>query len=240
MPSMQLGQEKVVAMLPEEYFFSKSNILPMPEGYVPICPSPPLSPDLMSTSMTTGFFNLDVNNLESFDDALQSMESQNTTTGMVCSPPRICYQFNNFVRFSSPMATASTKSTTTHSSAVADFTMPAITPFTTPSITPCTTLVITHCTMPTTTYSPAFVPCTTPAVTPCTTPAITHSPAVTSSTTPATAPLPAAPTTPRNTIDEPPAKHQKKARCTHAGETDLPQPVAVFSGRGKQQCFQST
>ncbi|KAG1722326.1 uncharacterized protein EDB91DRAFT_1088181 [Suillus paluster] len=244
MPTTELGQEKVVTALPEDFFQNMPSapqdneidqelnmpILSMPEGYVPFCPPPPLSLDATSTS---GSFDLDLD-LESFDDALKSMQSQDTITGM----------FDNIFRFSSPTATASTTSTITHLPAVTD-TMPAITPFTTPSATPCTTPVVTRCTMPATTRSPAFAPSTTPVVTPCTTPAITHSPVVASSTTPATAPLPAAPTTPVTpgmrpspgmAVDEPPAKHQKKARCTHAGETDPPQPV----GRGKWQQFQST
>ncbi|KAG1834246.1 hypothetical protein EV424DRAFT_1341524 [Suillus variegatus] len=252
MPSTELGQEKVVTALLEDVFQNRPPapqdneidqelnmpILPMPEGYIPFCPPPPLSLDATSTS---GSFHLD---LESFDNALKSMQSQDTVTGMVCSPPRIRYQFDNIFRFSSPTATASTTSAITHLPTVAD-TMPAITPFTTPSMTPCTTPVITHCTMPATTHSPAFAPSTTPVVTPCTTPAITHSPAVASSSTPATAPSPAAPTTPVTpgtrpspgmAVDEPLAKRQKKARCARAGETDPPQPV----GRGKRQRFQST
>ncbi|KAG0694883.1 hypothetical protein DFH29DRAFT_1032475 [Suillus ampliporus] len=254
MPTTELGQEKVVTALPEDFFQNMPSapqdneidqelnmpILPMPEGYIPFCPPPPLSLDATSLS---GSFDLDLD-LESFDDALKSMQSQDTVTGIVCSPPHIHYQFDNIFRFSSPTATASTTSAITHLPAVTD-TMPAITPYTTPSTTPCTTPVVTRCTMPATTRSPAFAPSTTPVVTPCTTPAITHSPAVASSTTPATAPSPAAPTTPVTpgtrpspgmAVDEPPAKRQKKARCARAGETDLPQPV----GRGKRQRFQST
>ncbi|KAG1721610.1 hypothetical protein EDB19DRAFT_1917216 [Suillus lakei] len=216
MPSSELGQDKVVTALPEDFFQNMPPapqdteinqelgmpILPMPEGYVPICPPPPLPLDVTFTSES---FNLDLD-LESFDDALKSMQSQDTITGMVCSPPRIHHQFNNFFRISSPTATASTTSAITHS-----------TPFTTPSTTP----VITCSTMPATTCSPAFASSTTPvAITPTVAP---------SSAAPATPVIPGMRPSPGMADDEPPAKCQKKAQCSCAGETDPSQPV----GRGK-------
>ncbi|KAG1735741.1 uncharacterized protein EDB91DRAFT_1083641 [Suillus paluster] len=214
-PSTCLAQEEVVPVPPEEDYLDFFRHLPptpqdneidqqmnmllsMMEGYVPFCPPPlaPLTLDPMSASTT--FLNLD-SNLESFDEALKSMQSQKNNTGMVCSPPCIRYKFDSLVQSSLPTVTASTTPTLTPSP-----------PFTTPTITPCTTPVVTPYTTPTITHSPA-TPFTTPAITPCTTPditpritpvviprttpTITHSPAVRSSTTPATTPTPVAPTT---------------------------------------------
>ncbi|KAG2121982.1 hypothetical protein DEU56DRAFT_760498 [Suillus clintonianus] len=238
-PPTHLAQEEVVPAPPEEHFYENffqhlppapqdneinqeldRPIIPMPEGYVPFCP-PPLAPlTLDPMSSPTAFLNLD-SNLESFDDALKSMQFQNTTTGLVCSPPHLRYQFDNFIRFSSPSTTS--------------------------VITPRTTVVD----MPTITHSPVVRSSTTPTITP--------SPAAPTTTIPITTSSVAAPTTPvtlgtrpsqlisgvgldaqnpSNVVDERPAKRQKRAQCTRAGETDPLQ--AVSSSRGKQQRFQST
>ncbi|KAG2118586.1 hypothetical protein DEU56DRAFT_918745 [Suillus clintonianus] len=254
----------------------------MPEGYVPFCP-PPLAPlTLDPMSSPTAFLNLD-SNLESFDDALKSMQSQNTTTGLVCSPPRLRYttsvgtpQTTSATSVITPRTTSvGTPSTTSVGtpSTTSVGTMPVITPRTT-SVG--TTSVITPHTMLVVTPQTTSVG-TTSVITPRTTvvdmPTITHSPVVRSSTTPAITPSPAAPTTtipittssvaapttpvtlgtrpsqlisgvgldaqnPSNVVDERPAKRQKRAQCTRAGETDPLQ--AVSSGRGKRQRFQST
>ncbi|KAG1805843.1 uncharacterized protein BJ212DRAFT_1303904 [Suillus subaureus] len=222
--SSHLEQEEVVPEPDEEHFFRNlpadeidqelnMPILPMLEGYVPFCP--PLLPPLIldPIPVPTAFLNLD-SNLESFDDALKTMQSQKTITGMVCSPPCIHYQFDNFIRFSSPTVPASTTPTLAASSlATTPFTTPAITPSTTPMITHSpavassttpnsgTTPTITPSTMPMIAHSPAVASSTTPnsgttpTITPSTMPAITHSPVFVSSTTPSATPLPAAPTT---------------------------------------------
>ncbi|KAG2109146.1 hypothetical protein DEU56DRAFT_762468 [Suillus clintonianus] len=328
-PPTHLAQEEVVPAPPEEHFYENffqhlppapqdneidqeldRPIIPMPEGYVPFCP-PPLAPlTLDPMSSPTAFLNLD-SNLESFDDALKSMQSQNTTTGLVCSPPRLRYQFDNFIRFSSPSTTSVitprttsvgtpststtsvgttavttprtmsvgatsviTPQTTSATSVITPRTMSVGTPSTTsvgtmPVITPRTTSVGTTSVITPHTML-VVTPQTTSVITPRTTvvdmPTITHSPVVRSSTTPAITPSPAAPTTtipittssvaapttpvtlgtrpsqlisgvgldaqnPSNVVDERPAKRQKRAQCTRAGETDPLQ--AVSSGRGK-------
>ncbi|KAG2125465.1 hypothetical protein DEU56DRAFT_916527 [Suillus clintonianus] len=173
-------------------------IIPMPEGYVPFCP-PPLAPlTLDPMSSPTAFLNLD-SNLESFDDALKSMQFQNTTTGLVCSPPHLRYQFDNFIRFSSPSTTSSTTPTITPSPAAPTTTIP----ITTSSVAAPTTPV-TLGTRPSQLISGVGLDAQNPS----------------------------------NVVDERPAKRQKRAQCTRAGETDPLQ--AVSSSRGKQQRFQST
>lgn len=277
-PSTHLAQEEVVPAPPEEHFYDNffqrlppapqdneidqeldRPILPMPEGYVP----PPLAPlTLDPMSSPNAFLNLD-SNLESFDDTLKAMQSQNTTMGLVCSPPHLHYQFDNFVRFSLPSTTSvSTPSTSTTLVGTTSVTTPRTTSVGTPQTTS-VMLVITPHTMSVSTPNTTSVG-TTPVITPRTTsvdmPTITHQPVVRSSTTPAITPSPAAPTTtipittssvaapttpvtlgldaqnPSNVVDERPAKHQKQAQCTRAGD-----PLqAVSSGRGKRQRFQST
>ncbi|KAG1723406.1 uncharacterized protein EDB91DRAFT_1255639 [Suillus paluster] len=95
-PSTRLAQEEVVPAPPEEDYLDFFRHLPpapqdneidqqmnmllsMMEGYVPFCPPllAPLTLDPMSAS--TAFLNLD-SNLESFDEALKSMQSQKTNT----------------------------------------------------------------------------------------------------------------------------------------------------------------
>ncbi|KAG2097744.1 uncharacterized protein F5147DRAFT_777906 [Suillus discolor] len=222
----------------------------MPERYVPFYPSPlaPLTLDPMSSP--TAFLNLD-SNLESFDDALKSMQSQNTTTGLVCSPPRFHYQFDNFIRLSSLSTT----------SVITARTMLVGTPSTTSVGTPQTTLVVTPRTTSVITPRTTSVgtPQTMSVITPHTMLVFHHtryhtSPAAPTTTIPITTSSVAAPTTPvtlgtrpsqlisgvgldaqnpSNVVDERPAKHQKRAQCTCAGETDPPQ--AVSSGQGKRQ-----
>ncbi|KAG2737684.1 hypothetical protein P692DRAFT_20883320 [Suillus brevipes Sb2] len=290
-PSTHLAQEEAVPVPPEEHVYDNffqylppapqdneidqeldRPILPMPEGYVPFCPPPlpPLTLDPMSSP--NAFLDLD-SNLESLDDALKTMQSQNTTMGLVCSPPRLHYQFDNFVRFSSPSTTSvitphttsvGTPSTSTTLVGTTSVTTPHTTSVDTTSVgTPQTTSAITPRTTSVSTPSTTSVG-TTPVITPRTTsvdmPTITHQPVVRSSTTPTITPSPAAPTTtipittssvaapttpvtlgldaqnPSNVVDERPAKRQKRAQCTRAGD-----PLqAVSSGRGKRQRFQST
>ncbi|KAG1855835.1 hypothetical protein C8R48DRAFT_776204 [Suillus tomentosus] len=265
-PSTHLAQEEVVPVPPEGDFYDdffqhlppapqdneidhelNRPIIPMPEGYVPFCP-PPLAPlTLDPVSSPTAFLNLD-SNLESFDDALKSMQSQNTTAGLVCSPPRFRYQFDNFVRLSSPSTTSVITPRTTlvgtpHTTSV-------ITPRTTSVGTPNTTLVGTPQTtlvvMPRTT-SVGTTSVITPHTTSVGTPATTPSPAVPTTTIPITTSSVAAPTipvtlgtrpsqlisvvgldaqSPSNVVDEHTAKHQKRAQCTRAGETDPLQAVS--------------
>ncbi|KAG2034918.1 hypothetical protein BDR03DRAFT_1012939 [Suillus americanus] len=111
--------------------------LPMPDGYIP-SPSPPL-PYAKDTSPSISMFFDGNSNLDSFEDALRDMQPQGAATELLCSPPRIRYQFGHSSlgpahvghQFESSSLTATTSSAPT----VSCSTTPATTPSKTSSPT---------------------------------------------------------------------------------------------------------
>ncbi|KAG1721858.1 uncharacterized protein EDB91DRAFT_1256317 [Suillus paluster] len=259
-PSLQLELTPIIPSAPPEVdFFSnlpptpqhnetghelELPVLPMPEGYIPS--PPPSLPYLEGVFPSTSMFFNPNSNLDSFDDAFREMQSQDAMAEMLCSPPRICYQFDHSsparigyqfdhsIRSSSPTLTAS--SAPIISSSTTPATSPSRTVVTTPLVTPTLTPVMSSSAMPNSTI-PAITPSRTMAtMTPSQTmPATSATTDVVLTPGPTLSPAHALPPTPpifkqssgmtadpvvpmdsSNIDDAPPAKRQKKSQYARA------------------------